>query len=189
VVWRRIKTEWRGSKKFSRRTPRRVSPLPCSAGADFSGTIAFQAVQVLEFLRNGCSKDGGKPHWDLTSPPPIILPYFGMVRVADKNIHPSGVVLQQDAVLPQTLALKAPPPNPTVPQVQSDLSAMNMDGTFTAEAAFGDPQFNWDFNFAVDPAFGGSSEIGSIPMDIEAWSSVCLRFSLLRALIGSIGIR
>jgi hypothetical protein len=140
--------------------------------------MAFQAAQVLEFLRNGCMKDSGRPQQDLTSPPPIILPYFGIVRVADKNMHPSGVLLHQDAVLPQTLALKAPPPNPTVPQVQSDLSAMNMDGTFTAEAAFGDPQFNWDFNFAFDPVLDGSSEIGSMPMDIEAWSSVCLPFAL-----------
>jgi hypothetical protein len=91
-------------------------------------------------------------------------------------MHASGVVLRQDAVLPQTLALKAPPPNPTMPQVQSDLSAMNMDGTFTAEPGFGDPQFNWDFNFNFDPVLGGGSEIGSMPMDIESWSTVCLLF-------------
>jgi hypothetical protein len=146
--------------------------------------IAFQATQVLEFLRTGCLKERDKPSHELTTPPPIILPYFGIVRIADKKLSPTGPILQQDAVLPHTLALKAPPHTPTVPQVQNDLSAMNMDGqnAFNAMAVqqqpptFGDTAFNWDFDFAVDPVLGGNSEIGAIPMDIEAWSSVCKSF-------------
>lgn len=37
----------------------------------------------------------------------------------------------------------------------------------------GSAPFNWDFNFSLDPATSG---LGSIPMDIEAWSTVAQSF-------------
>lgn len=61
---------------------------------------------------------------------------------------------------------------------------MNMDNAAAAggggfmdqQQQFGSPApFNWDFNFAMDPGVVAtqSGQAGGMPMDIEAWSSVC----------------
>jgi hypothetical protein len=136
------------------------------------GTIAFQAAQVLEFLRNGPCLRGNAPTPELPNPPPIILPYFGIVRIADKKIN-TRPILEEDfnPTKPQTVALHPPPPTPTIPQVQDDFYAMNMENEFNIEQPFGGPTpVNWDFNFAMDSKTGGTP--GQVPMDIEAWSSV-----------------
>jgi len=68
---------------------------------------------------------------------------------------------------------------------------MNMDeqqSVSTRQPTFGDTPFNWDFDFAFDPVLGGTSEIGAMPMDIEAWTTVCAA-SLYFTADFSIGIR
>jgi hypothetical protein len=59
-----------------------------------------------------------------------------------------------------------------MPQVQDDFYAMNManDNLLMDQPFGGSAPFNWDFNFSFDPAMSG--ELGGMPMDIEAWSSV-----------------
>jgi hypothetical protein len=69
------------------------------------------------------------------------------------------------------VALHPPPPTPTMPQVQDDFYAMNMENELLINQPFGgSTPLNWDFNFAMDPATPG--QVGGIPMDIEGWSSV-----------------
>jgi hypothetical protein len=65
-----------------------------------------------------------------------------------------------------------------MPQVQDDFYAMNMDTELLMNQPFGSGSVNWDFNFAMDPSTASTSpgQVGGIPMDIEAWSSVCLIF-------------
>lgn len=70
------------------------------------------------------------------------------------------------------MALHPPPPNPTMPQVQDDFYAMNMNNEGLLLQPFdGSALRNWDFNFAMDPSFTNETS-GQVPMDIEAWSSV-----------------
>jgi hypothetical protein len=72
-----------------------------------------------------------------------------------------------------------------MPQVQDDFHAMNMDNEIL-QPHFGENiPFNWDFNFAMDTN-ATSGEIGAMPMDIEAWSSV---FPLIFLVNFSTGIR
>ena len=66
------------------------------------------------------------------------------------------------------MALHPPPPAPTIPQVQDDFYAMNMANELLLDQPFGNGTMNWDFNFAMNPTSGTE-----VPMDIEAWSSVC----------------
>jgi hypothetical protein len=132
----------------------------------------------LEFLRNGCLK-GNNPCSSLPNPPPIILPYFGVVRIADKRIN-ARPILEGDfnPNPPKTVALRSPPPNPTMPQVQDEFYAMNVDNSSSGfnldqnrQPTFGgETPFNWDFDFVMDPV--GNKSSGQVPMDIEAWSSV-----------------
>jgi hypothetical protein len=157
--------------------PREVPPQHPSKSVHhlMVGTIAFQASQVLEYLRNGCLKTAD-PVPDLRKPPPIILPYFGVIRIADKHINTRPILETDFNPKPQTVALHPPPPAPTMPQVQDDFYAMNMEsgGSFM-DQPFGSPApFNWDFNFAIDPGVvaAQSGQVGGMPMDIEAWSSV-----------------
>ena len=142
------------------------------------GTIAFQAAQVLEYLRNGCLSGGGEVRPDLPNPPPIILPYFGIVRISDKKIN-TRQILEDDfnqnttTAPPFAVALHPPPPSTTVPQVQDDFYAMNMESEISMDQPFGgSAPLNWAFNFAMDPADSQPGEVGGIPMDIEAWSTV-----------------
>lgn len=141
--------------------------------------MAFQAAQVLEFLRNGgCAGSDREPSPDLPNPPPIILPYFGIVRIIDKKVHTRHLLGNEfnPPKAPQTVALHPPPPTPTVPQVQDDFFAMNMENNVLLDQPFGgSTPLNWDFNFAMDPSSGTSfGNVGELPMDIDAWSSVFL---------------
>jgi hypothetical protein len=129
----------------------------------------------LEFIRNGCLRESGHST-ELSKPPPIILPYFGIVRIADTKIN-TRPILEEDfnPPKPQGLALHPPPPAPTIPQVQDEFYAMNMENEFNIDQPFGGAPLNWDFNFAMNPGSGGANaQVGGIPMDIEAWSSVSL---------------
>ena len=133
----------------------------------------------MEYLRNGCLKSTD-PVPDLCKPPPIILPYFGVVRIADKKINARPILETDFEPKPQTVALHPPPPTPTVPQVQDDFYAMNMEngGNFMDQPFGASIPFNWDFNFDMDPGVVGvqSRQVGGMPMDIEAWSSVCFSY-------------
>jgi hypothetical protein len=116
---------------------------------------------------------GPSPH--LSSPPPIILPYFGVVRIADKTIKPHSTLDQDFNVAPQTVALHPPPPTPTMPQVQDDFYNMNMDNQLLFEPTFGGAPINWDFNVTVGPTMQGSFNgklPGGLSMDIDSWSAV-----------------
>ena len=138
------------------------------------GTVAFHAGQVLEYLRNGCLR-GGEIRQDLPTPPPILLPYFGMVRIVDKKVD-TRHILEQDfnnsrPSQPPAVALHPPPPVTTVPQVQNDFYNMNMESGVLMDQPFGgSAPLNWAFNFAMDPA--ESRDVGQLPMDIEGWSTV-----------------
>lgn len=140
------------------------------------GMVAFHAGQVLEVLRNGCLR-GGELRRDLPPPPPILLPYFGMVRIVDKQID-TRHILEQDfsdttTIQPPAVALHPPSPVTTVPQVQDDFYNMNMENEVLMDQPFGgSAPLNWAFNFAMDPA--ESQDVGQLPMDIEAWSTVNL---------------
>lgn len=143
------------------------------------GTISFQAAQVLDFLRNGCLR-GGELSPDLPNPPPIILPYFGILRISDKNFNtrptPEDTFPQPQTPMlgPSAVALHPPPPVTTVPQVQDDFYALNMENEISMDQPFGGgAPLNWAFNFAMDPAENNQlGEVGGIPMDIDAWSTV-----------------
>ena len=128
---------------------------------------------------------GNDPSPDLPNPPPIILPYFGVVRIADRKIN-TRPILEDDfnPRPPNTVALHPPPPVPTMPQVQDDFQAMNMDNELLQPHFGENTPFNWDFNFAMDTN-ATSREMGVLPMDIEAWSSV---FPLIFLVNCSIGI-
>ena len=96
------------------------------------------------------------------------------MRIADKRINARPIL--EDDLKPRTLALHPPPPQPTIPQVQDDFYAMNMDNSelINMDQPFGGrPTLNWDFDFALDPTKNSAGELGGMPMDIEAWSSVC----------------
>ena len=101
--------------------------------------------------------------------------YFGYIRVVDRKMPPRPVLEEDFNPKPPTLALHAPPPTPpTMPQVQDDFYAMNMNSRgFSMDQPFGSGELNWAFNFALDPNKTPDGNLGSIPMDIEAWSSVC----------------
>jgi len=146
------------------------------------GTIAFQAAQVLEFLRQGpCMGHNLQgPSTSLHAPPPIVLPYFGVVRIADKSVK-TNIPNEQYSSKPNAVALHPPPPTSTVPQMQDDFYNMNMEPQILLDQSFGgDNPLNWAFNFAMDPATATDpGQVGGFPMDIEAWSSVCLLRSVL----------
>jgi len=95
--------------------------------------------------------------------------------MADKKIN-TRPILQEDynPLEPRAVALHPPPPTPTIPQVQDNFYAMNMENQFKLDQPFGgSTPFNWDFNFAMDAGTGGTTgQLGEMPMDIEAWSSV-----------------
>lgn len=155
------------------------------------GTVAFQAAQVLEYLRSGCLR-GAEIRPDLPTPPPIILPYFGIVRISDKKINTRHILEddfnQSTTIQPSTVALHPPSPVITVPQVQDDFYAMNMENEISMDQPFGRTEpLNWAFNFSIDPAEGHYGEVGNIPMDIEAWTTVYFIF-ISGNLIFSIGI-
>lgn len=136
------------------------------------GTISFQAAQVLEVIRNGCLKSNDSDP-SLKVPPPITLPYFGTIRIVDKKITGRSILEDDFNPKPATVALHPPPPTPTIPQVQDELLAMNVSGNSTTYQLFGDAPLNWDFNFAFDHTGADQgADVGGIPMDIEAWTSV-----------------
>ena len=131
----------------------------------------------MEFLRHGCFRRSGDPNPEGSEClPPIILPYFGVIRLGGRKINANPLLEEGFSPKPQktTVALHPPPPPLTMPQVQNDFYAMKMEnevlidganGT-NAPAPFGTSELGkWDFNFAMDPTNDG------IPMDIEAWSS------------------
>jgi hypothetical protein len=139
------------------------------------GTVAFQAAQVLDFIRNnGCTGESvGKLSPGLPNPPPIILPYFGIVRIIDRKVNTRPLLEDEfNPPKPQAVALR-PPPNPTMPQVQDDFYALNMGNDLIDQPFGSSAPLNWAFNFAMDPSSGDfPGDVGGIPMDIDAWSSV-----------------
>ena len=93
----------------------------------------------------------------------------------DKKITGRPVLEDDFNPKPGTVALHPPPPAPTMPQVQDEFYAMNMNNEAYMEQPFGGGSpLNWAFNFALDPTSAAESgtDVGGIPMDIEAWSSV-----------------
>lgn len=97
------------------------------------------------------------------------MPYFGVVRIADKKIH-TRAILEDDLTPkpPKAVALHPPPPAPVMQQVQEDFYNMTMKNEGLMNRRFENGTMNWDFDFAMDPAASGNE----VPMDIEAWSSV-----------------
>jgi hypothetical protein len=121
-------------------------------------TIAFQASQILDYIRDGCLRANDGPKIQLNNPPPIILPYFGIIRIVDKKV--TGRSVLEDDFNPKEVALHPPPP--ASKPLQDEFHAMNFNEPFQ----FGD-NLNWDFNFGIT-----SASQGDAPMDIEAFTSV-----------------
>jgi hypothetical protein len=121
-----------------------------------------------------CITTARDPSTNLANPPPIILPYFGVVRIVNRTIKPRSI-LAEDMKTPKTVALHPPPPVPTIPQVQDDFYALNMENQNPFEPTFGGPNpINWDFNVTVGPAAvaaAGGAQAG-LSMDIDSWSAV-----------------
>ena len=81
-----------------------------------------------------------------------------MVRIADKRINTRPILEEDFSPKPKTVALHPPPPTPTMPQVQDDFYAMNMENELLINQPFGgSTPLNWDFNFAMDHCDSGTS--------------------------------
>jgi hypothetical protein len=138
-------------------------------------TVSLHATQVLDYIRKGCFREGCDPSFradpqHTVTPPSIVLPYFGTIRIVGEKLTSRPILEDDFNPGPPATALHPPSPTPTLPQVQQDFYVMNIDQNPLPQPFGTTEPLNWDFNFGLDPNLAG--DVNALPMDIDAWSAV-----------------